>query len=68
MARTRKPQQPQLGEGAVAELLKDILIVQLGAAGVPQQSIRGIVGCDINRVSRIVKFLKSKSRKTKPEH
>jgi hypothetical protein len=52
---------------AAAELLKDILIVQLGVAGVPQQSIRGIVGCDINRVNRIVKFLKRKSQGTKPE-
>jgi len=40
------------------DLLKDILIVQLGVAGVPQQTIREIIGCDINRVSRIVKRLK----------
>jgi hypothetical protein len=42
---------------AVAELLKDLLIVQLGNAGVPKQEIRKIVGCDMNRVSRITKFL-----------
>lgn len=42
------------------EVLKDILIVQLGVAGVPQQNIRAIVGCDINRVSRIVRYLKMK--------
>jgi hypothetical protein len=59
--------RPRSGEGEVAELLKDILIVQLGTAGVPQQNIRSIVGCDINRVNRIVKFLKSKSQKAKPE-
>ena len=43
------------------ELLKDILIVQLGMAGVRQQDIRAIVGCDINRVSRIVRHLKTKA-------
>ncbi len=43
-----------------AEVLKDILIAQLGVAGVPQQSIRAIVGCDINRVNRIVRHLKMK--------
>lgn len=41
-----------------AELLKDILITLLGTTGVQQQRIREIVGCDINRVSRIVKHLK----------
>jgi len=42
----------------VVELLKDILIVHLALAGVPQQSIRKVVGCNINRVSAIVKHLK----------
>jgi hypothetical protein len=51
----------QGGNGA-EELLKDILIVQLGAAGVPQLTIREIVGCDIHRVSRIVKHLKLKKK------
>jgi hypothetical protein len=41
------------------ELLRDILITQLAFGGVPQQSIRKILGCDINRVSRIVKHLKN---------
>jgi hypothetical protein len=40
------------------ELLKDMLIVQLGLADVPQRTIREIVGCDINRVSRIVRHVK----------
>jgi hypothetical protein len=39
----------------IAELLKDLLITELGRAGVPQPVIRKIVGCDMNRVSRIVK-------------
>ncbi len=47
----------------VGEILKDLLITQLGIAGVPQQSIRRIVGCDINRVNRIVKHLKIAKRK-----
>ncbi len=42
----------------VAELLKDLMIVQLGIAGVPQQSIRAILGCSIGRVNRIVRHLK----------
>ncbi len=42
-------------------LLQDILIVQLALAGVPQLSIRAIVGCSIDRVNRIGKYLK-KSR------
>lgn len=49
--------------GEVSEILKDILITQLGVAGVPQLTIRGIVGCDINRVNRIVKHLKASRRK-----
>jgi hypothetical protein len=41
-----------------AELLRDLLITELGKAGVPQLEIRKIVGCDIHRVSRIVKHIK----------
>lgn len=44
-------------EGKVADLLKDLLITSLGAAGVKQTEIRKIVGCDMNRVSRIVKHI-----------
>jgi hypothetical protein len=43
----------------VAGLLTDLLITQLAAAGVQQQSIREILGCDINRVSRIAKHVKA---------
>jgi hypothetical protein len=46
------------GEKATVELLKDLLIVELGKASVPQLEIRKIVGCDIYRVSRIVRHLK----------
>lgn len=51
------------GPNEIAELLKDLLIAQLGIAGVPQQAIRQIVGCDMNRVNRIVKHLKSIRKK-----
>lgn len=44
------------------EVLKDILITQLGLAGVPQTSIRKIVGCSMNRVNNIVKHFKSSKR------
>jgi hypothetical protein len=45
-------------QNPTAELLRDLLIVELGKAGVPQLEIRKILGCDIHRVSRIVKHLK----------
>jgi len=57
-----KPQRGQVEMDKVVEVLKDILITQLGLAGVPQQSIRKIVGCSINRVNDIVKHLKSAKR------
>ena len=44
-----------------AKVLKDLLILQLGQAGVPQQTIRSIVGCDLNRVTEIVRHLKPKA-------
>ena len=59
MGRSQKGQRN--GDAAV-EVLKDILITQLGLAGVPQQSIRKIVGCSIARVNDIVKHLKSAKR------
>jgi hypothetical protein len=42
------------------ELLRDLLIVQLGLAGLGQREIRKIAQCDIVRVNRIVKHLKVK--------
>ncbi len=42
----------------VVETLKDLLITQLGMAGVSQQSIRQIVGRDMNRINRIVRHIK----------
>ena len=45
-------------DGAAAEILKDILILQLGIAKVPQLKIQEIVGCRTERVNNIVKHLK----------
>jgi hypothetical protein len=45
----------------VADLLRDLLITSLATAGVAQQEIRKIIGCDINRVSRIAKHIERKS-------
>ena len=59
MAKTQRA-QGEMDE--VVEVLKSMLIAQLGLAGVPQQSIRKIVGCSINRVNDIVKHLKSAKR------
>src|SRR5689334_19213899 len=50
----RRVMTARLQTDEAVELLKDLLIVQLGLADVPQRTIREIVGCDINRVSRIV--------------
>ena len=57
-----RSQGGQRNADAIVEVLKDILITQLGLAGVPQQSIRKIVGCSINRVNAIVKHLKNSRR------
>lgn len=43
------------------ELLKKILIVQLGLAGVPQSMVRKIVGGDIVRVNEVMKHLPKRS-------
>lgn len=45
-------------EDTTNELLRDMMIIKLGLAGVPQNDIQEIVGVDILRVSRICKFLK----------
>ena len=57
-----KSQKRQQKVATTVEVLKDILITQLGIAGVPQQNIRKIVGCDINRVSAIVRHVKTAKR------
>ncbi len=47
---------------SVEDLLRDLMITQLGVAGLSQHQIREIVGVDIYRVARILKhFKKSKA-------
>jgi len=46
--------------GDWATTLENLPILQLGLAGVPQRAIRAVVGCDMNRVNRILKHLKKK--------
>jgi len=47
-------------KGETAEdLLRDLMIVQLGLAGLSQHQIREIVGVDMHRVSRILKHFKN---------
>jgi len=53
------------GNNNVAELLRDLLITSLGAAGVKQVEIRKIVGCDMNRVSRIAKHIERERKGAK---
>ena len=57
-----RSQAGQRDGDAIAEVLKDLLITQLGLAGVPQQNIRKIVGCSMSRVNAIVRHLKSTRR------
>ena len=47
----------------MTELLRDLLIVQLGLARVPQAKIREIAGCDLNRVNRVVSLLRARKPK-----
>ena len=58
MARKKAPQT----DAEIAELLRDLLIVQLGLAKVPQNDIRKIVGCNIHRVNGILKHLPKTKR------
>jgi hypothetical protein len=45
------------------ELLRTLLIVQLGLAGIGQRDIRVVAGCDMNRVSKTLRALKLKRGK-----
>lgn len=50
--------EKQKKEQTTEDILRDLLIVQLGLAGLTQHQIREIVGVDIHRVSRILKHFK----------
>lgn len=47
---------------SVEDVLRDLIIVQLGLAGISQNNIREIAGVDIHRVNRIVKALKKRKQ------
>ena len=52
--RNKKPETTE-------DLLRDLMIIQLGLAGLNQHQVREIVGVDMHRVSRVLKhFKKSK--------
>jgi hypothetical protein len=46
-----------LGNDKIEDLLRNLLITTLAAAGVKGGEIRKIVGCDMNRVTRITKYI-----------
>lgn len=54
--------KPLTSEEETVELLRNILIVQLGTAKVPQNDIRKIVGCGINRVNDVLKHIPKSNR------
>jgi hypothetical protein len=45
------------------ELLRTLLIVQLALAGLPQRKIRSVTGCDMHRVTKTLRPLKSLLKK-----
>lgn len=48
----------QTARPASEDILRDILIVQLALAGLTRHQIRETVGVDMNRVTRVVKYIK----------
>ncbi len=55
-----KKQEKKSEIGEIIELLKKLLIIELGKTGMPQRDIRKVVGIDINKVNRLVKHIKRK--------
>jgi transposase-like protein len=51
------------GQLDAAEVLRDMLIVQLALAGLTRHQIRETVGVDMNRVTRLVKHIKRSADK-----
>jgi hypothetical protein len=49
-------------EEEMLELIRNMLIVQLGMAKVPQNDIRKIAGCGINRVNDVLKHIPKSER------
>ena len=46
----------------VAGLLKTLIITQLALAGVAGPRIRAVVGCDMNRVTAVLKHISKKKK------
>jgi transposase-like protein len=51
------------GQLDATEILRDMLIVQLALAGLTRHQIRETVGVDMNRVTRLVKYIKRNADK-----
>lgn len=54
------PKQKRENKDETTELLRDLLIVNLGMAGLQNNEIRSVVGCDMNRVSKIVRHIRKR--------
>lgn len=61
------PKAKEKSSDGNTELIRTLIIVQLGLAGISQQSIRSIAGCDMNRVNKILKQLNLKKKAQKKE-
>jgi predicted solute-binding protein len=59
---TLAKQNAVTSEQATTELLRDLLILQLGLAKVPQDKIRKIAGCGMNRVNDMLKHIPKSGR------
>jgi len=59
------PKTKEASTDEFTELLRSLIIVQLGLAGVPHQNIRAIVGCDMKRVTKILKLITTKKKSNK---
>lgn len=57
------------GEDELVELMRTLIITQLGLAGVKQKDIRAILKCDMKRVSEVMKIIapRDKGKKRKGE-
>ena len=54
-------------ETSINDLLRTLIVVELGLAGVPQKEIREIIGGDIVFVNEIVKRLRRRSTRSAGE-
>jgi hypothetical protein len=56
----------QTANDEATELLRTMLIVQLGLAGIGQRRIREVAGCDMNRVTKTLRALRLKRGNRSP--